>query len=352
VRDASRRGLVPPKDGPNLGSNRPGPAVVLPRERALLRKRDCAARQPVPSLLAGGGTKAKAARWFVTSERSTRNRLRLVVVPVRRRICRSRQNALGLREASHRSRSGRKPARNTELVNGSLTASGAHARKRRGPRSQKGGVSSRLGDPHHVSAASGVMATRFRSCLGANGMRVATDGGRHPRSGMRTPFTRPPRNRSRRPPSHRVEPHAHELGGGDRGARGERYRFEDEGRQRPRPRTTGRRSGKRAVKRGSPQPRLRRTAPSPKTPASRVSGPAEQHAKKTFAWSSTKPQGSGTRATLARGRKASREQSRCAGKRRSTGARVERFRSAEVDRTDLRSRRPGALLARFRTRAT
>jgi len=66
--------------------------------------------------------------------------MRLVAVPVRRRICRSRQNALGLREARHQCRSGRKPARYTERVNGSLTAGVAQARKRRGPLARKRGA--------------------------------------------------------------------------------------------------------------------------------------------------------------------------------------------------------------------
>jgi len=138
-------------------------------------------------------------------------------------------------------------------------------------------------------------------------------------------------------------PHAYEQEGGDKGVRGERDRFEAEGRQRPRTRSTGRRSGRRAVKRGSPRSRLHRKAPSPKVPAPRVSGRAEPHAKTTFAWSSTEPQGSGKRATL---------RGRCAGNRRSTSARVERFRSAEVDRTHRRSRRPVEMCAEKRTAGT
>jgi hypothetical protein len=55
-----------------------------------------------------------------------------------------------------------------------------------------------------VSAASSMKAARFRSCFGAGGMRVASVGGRHPGSAKRTPFTRPPRSRSWRPPSKRL----------------------------------------------------------------------------------------------------------------------------------------------------
>jgi hypothetical protein len=60
----------------------------------------------------------------------------------------------------------------------------------------------------------------------------------------------------------------------------------------------------------------------------------------TLAWSSTEPKGSGTRATLARRRKASPEKAAALG---SDDVRVlewERFQGAEVDRTHLRSRRP------------
>jgi len=144
-----------------------------------------------------------------------------------------------------------------------------------------------------------------------------------------------------------------EPGGGDKGVRGERNRLAHEGRERPRMRATGRRSGKRAVKRGSPRSRLQRAAPSLPLPASRVSGRAKQHAKKTFAWSGTEPRGSGTRATLERAPKGLARDSVAAPG--NDGARVlewERFRSAEVDRTHRRSRRPRALPSAPRTRAT
>jgi len=54
--------------------------------------------------------------------------------------CRYRQNTLGLREARHRSRSGRKPQRYTEPVNGSLTSGELQARKRTGSTRGKRGV--------------------------------------------------------------------------------------------------------------------------------------------------------------------------------------------------------------------
>jgi len=68
--------------------------------------------------------------------------MRLVVGARASSYCRNRQNALGLREARHRYRSGRKPARYTERVNGSLATGDAQARKRRSPPAVKGGRSS------------------------------------------------------------------------------------------------------------------------------------------------------------------------------------------------------------------
>jgi len=130
-----------------------------------------------------------------------------------------------------------------------------------------------------------VNAARFRSCFGAGEVRAVTTDGRHPGSGMRTPFTRPPRNRSRRPSSHSVDPpperaaHAHEPGGGDRGVRGERHSWLETEENAVTCPGSERRSGKRAVKRGSPQSRLHRAAPSLPVPDQRVLGLADQHAR-------------------------------------------------------------------------
>jgi hypothetical protein len=94
--------------------------------------------------------------------------------------------------------------------------------------------------------------------------------------------------------------------------------------------------------------------PSLPVPVPRVFGRAGERAKKTLARMSTEPRGSGTRAVLGQAPKGpAREIDRCAGKRRE--ARVlewERFRSAEVDRSHRRSRRPRALPSAPRTRAT
>jgi hypothetical protein len=46
---------------------------------------------------------------------------------------------------------------------------------------------------------------QLRSCSGTGGVCAASVGGRHPGSEMRTPFTRPPRNRSWRPSRPRAE---------------------------------------------------------------------------------------------------------------------------------------------------
>jgi len=70
-------------------------------------------------------------------------------------------------------------------------------------------------------------AAWVRPCFGAGGLHEVATERRHLGSGKRTPFTRPPRNRSWRPPSDGVclatassASSAHEQGGGDRGVRG------------------------------------------------------------------------------------------------------------------------------------
>jgi len=98
---------------------------------------------------------------------------------------------------------------------------------------------------------------------------VATADGSLPGSGMRTPFTRPPRNRSWRPSSQsaRHSPNkaacAHEPGGGDKGVRSDRILHTRRKKTPSRRRRCGRRSGKRAVKRDSPQSRLAPEGPEP-----------------------------------------------------------------------------------------
>jgi len=171
-------------------------------------------------------------------------------------------------------------------------------------------------------------------------MRVATDDERHSGPGMRTPFTRLPRNRPWRPPSYSLGSAAPKRVVPTRWAWRRR-----QGCQRRSESTHAR--GKKTPSDASgraPKWEARREArfspvsfaaggPEPPVVCSRASSDGrEQHAKKTFAWSGTEPRGSGTRATVAQRRKASREQTgkresvsrgrRCAGKRRSTSARV------------------------------
>jgi hypothetical protein len=189
--------------------------------------------------------------------------------------------------------------------------------------------------------------TRLRSCFGAGGVRVAAADGRRSGSGMRTPFTRPPRNRSWRPSSHRVSCRKSSPRSRARRRRQERQRRTVLGtrggrKRRPVNCWSGRRSEKRAVKRASPQSRLHRAAPSLPVPVSRVFGRARQYAKKTFVWMGTEPQGSGTRARLGRAPKGLARANNSL-RWEATRARVlewKRFRSAEVDRTHRRSRRP------------
>lgn len=195
------------------------------------------------------------------------------------------------------------------------------------------------------------MVTRLRSRFGANGVRVATDDGRHPRSGMRTPFTRPSRNWSS---GLRAMTWASTLGCSEEATRvSEASGLDPRGRK-----TTPSSQIDRA-----PKWETRREARFP--PASFASdGPEPEDAcfarlrtggaarEWTFTWSSTEPKGSGTRATLAQRRKASPEKAAALG---SDDVRVlewERFQGAEVDRTHLRSRRPWGAIAQPRTRAT
>jgi len=194
----SRRGFARRNGSANLHSSWSGPRKACLFGGSALRGSSARA---VP---ARGQTKAKAGKGSspLPAARGTeaaRGRARASS------YCRSRQNVLGFKEARHRCLSGRKPDRQSGTRErepdhrSSLrrASAGAH-------RWQKGDGSSELGDPHHVSAASSMKAARFRSCFGAGGMRVASVGGRHPGLAKRTPFTRPPRNRSWRPPSKRL----------------------------------------------------------------------------------------------------------------------------------------------------
>jgi hypothetical protein len=80
----------------------------------------------------------------------------------------------------------------------------------------------------------------------------------------------------------------------------------------------GRRSGKRAVKRGSPQSHLVSGGPEPPGTLLRASSDGRRSTpEKTLAWVGTEPQGSGTRAILGRAPQGlAPGNGRCAGKRR------------------------------------
>jgi len=194
----SRRGFARRNGSANLHLSWSGPRKACLFGGSALRG---SSARVVP---ARGRTKAKAGKGrhlFLQNEE-----LKQLAVGARASsYCRSRQNVLGLREARHLCRLGRKPDRHSGARERepdrrrSLRRASAGAHRR-----QKGGVSSELGDPHHVSAASSMKAAWFRSCFGAGGMRVASVGGRHPGLAKRTPFTRSPRNRSWRPPSKRL----------------------------------------------------------------------------------------------------------------------------------------------------
>jgi hypothetical protein len=79
------------------------------------------------------------------------------------------------------------------------------ARKRTGRKGRKGSGESELGDPHHVNAHAIDERVVVRTCFGTGGSRGATGDGRHLGPQKRTSFTGPPRSRSWRPSSSRIE---------------------------------------------------------------------------------------------------------------------------------------------------
>jgi hypothetical protein len=160
-----------------------------------------------------------------------------------------------------------------------------------------GGVWSKLGDPHHVSAARSTRAPWVRPHFGAGGLHGASCDGRHLGSGKRTPFTGPPRNRSWRPPSHSVG--LAQAGPRSRARRRRQGCLRRSTRSRTgednalAQRSHGRRSEGRVVNRDPPQPRSHRVARATRCPLRKVSGSREAGArKKTFRVDEHEPQGS------------------------------------------------------------
>lgn len=115
----------------------------------------------------------------------------------------------------------------------------------------------------------------------------------------------------------------------------------------------GRRSESPVVKRVSPQPRSYRLAPSwPVLVSARPRTGEHGTRRETFAGTSTEPQGFGTRMVLVRCRKASCGSAIALGSDEVRVLELERFRSANVDRTHRRARRPRDATKRTpRTRA-
>jgi len=113
--------------------------------------------------------------------------------------CRSRQSTLGLREAHHRDRSGRKPAPVHGAREREPDHARPHARKRRSPREANGGWSFGVRRSSSRERRGPREVVWFRPRVGAGGVCMIAVGRRHLGSEKRTPFTRPPRNRSRRP---------------------------------------------------------------------------------------------------------------------------------------------------------
>jgi len=171
-------------------------------------------------------------------------------------------------------------------------------------------------------------------------LRVATGDGRYLGLVERSPFTRPPQNQSWRPRSYA-------RGSGQKAAprkrarrRRQRYqrrteRFARAGRTSPRVASSESRSEKRTVKRASPRSRLHRQGPEPSAARRRTSSDARRrHAKdvRVEEHGAARLRNESDRTSApTRFRKEERAPRPVAalGTRRSTSARVERFRSAE-----------------------
>jgi len=98
-------------------------------------------------------------------------------------------------------------ARTRQEAGGRCLAKGGtpRARKRTGRKRRKGNGESELGDPHHVNAHAIDERVVVRSCFGTGGSCGATGDGRYLGPQKRTSFTGPPRSRSWRPSSSRIE---------------------------------------------------------------------------------------------------------------------------------------------------
>jgi len=180
------------------------------------------------------------------------------------------------------------PLGNTRRVNGSLTTGGAQARKRRGPPVAKGGrfIEARRSSSRERRAIDERDAVSF---VLRRGRDVRSDcRWKTPRIGNAHAFHEAPAEpvlATFEPqfglPEKRPTPTSSEEATGESEASGiQRTRRK---KTPPRDRWSGRRSEDRAVKRGSPQSRLHRAAPSLPVPGSRVFGRARRYAKKTFA---------------------------------------------------------------------
>jgi len=162
------------RGGASSAERRREPSLGLVRsaQRTSLWRR-APARLVSPCRPRKGADEGKGGGRIVISPSQNEESKQLAVGARASSYCRSRQNVLGLREARHRYRLGRKPGR----YHGASEREPDHRRSLRcasagAHRRQKGGGSSKLGDPHHVSAVSSLRAARFRSCFGAGGMRA------------------------------------------------------------------------------------------------------------------------------------------------------------------------------------
>jgi hypothetical protein len=217
----SRRGFVRPNDGANLHLE-----SVRSRSACLFGGARCAARQPVPSPRGGGRRRRRSeARHLTLAERgidTARGRCPCIVVLQKSVERPQAQRSVppvtdGSKARSLHGAREREPDHRRSLRRASA----------RGHRRQKGGGSSELGDPHHVSAASSMKAARSRLRFGAGGVRARVYRQKAPRIGKAHAFHEAPAEPilAASEPTHarsKKSEHGRGIGGGDRGVRGAR----------------------------------------------------------------------------------------------------------------------------------
>jgi hypothetical protein len=180
------------KDGTGLHSGRPvhGNVRIARCVADRVARRSRRSRRSRPRTNVGGATRRPPPR----------TRIRRPGVGARTSsYCRSCEVVFGLGEARPRSRTGRKPVRGQGRADEGLTSSGCQsAQATRTTRGKRGTIRSGSGHPQSRERRTPLNALGLVRASAPTSARVPYDG-RHLGSATRSPFTRPPRNRSWRP---------------------------------------------------------------------------------------------------------------------------------------------------------